>query len=227
MTVKVTYTSATTGIALAVTFERLSDGKFWDSDGVTGWVAAPSVFADDKYALTEGAAHQLNSYTAVSTGSMGDAGLVRIRIHNDGASDEVIAAAEIYVWNSVEVTGGGILEELSTDHTVTGSISDAITAIKAIIDAIGLDAATNLALTLSDGGVQSFVTEAGTLSTTVATTDLVEATTDHYLNRSIIWVTGDLKGQMTAITAYSGTNGTLTYATLTEAPGVGDVGVII
>ena len=100
-------------------------------------------------------------------------------------------------------------------------------AIKAITDAIGATAAANLARTLGAAGVVFFTAETGTLSTTVATTDLTETTDDHYIGRTIIWLTGVLAGQATDITDYSGTNGTLTFTALTEAPSNGDTGIIV
>ena len=68
---------------------------------------------------------------------------------------------------------------------------------------------------------------AGTLSTTQMTTDLAEATNDHYNGRIIIWTTGVLAGQATDITAYSGTSKMLTYTAVTEAPTAADTFVIV
>lgn len=50
--------------------------------------------------------------------------------------------------------------------------------------------------------------------------DITEATTDHYKGRIIIFTSGAVKDQATAITAYSlnGGRGRFTYNTLTEAP---------
>ena len=68
--------------------------------------------------------------------------------------------------------------------------------------------------------------EAGTLSTTVMTTNLTEATDDHYKNKLVTWVTGILTGQSARISAYLGTTGKLTYSGITEEPGVADKFVI-
>ena len=69
--------------------------------------------------------------------------------------------------------------------------------------------------------------EAGTLSTTQMTSDLTEATNDHYIGRTVIWVTGVLAGQGSDITGYLGSTGMLTYNTVTDAPSATDVFVIV
>lgn len=68
---------------------------------------------------------------------------------------------------------------------------------------------------------------AGTLSTTQMTTDLTEATNDHYNGRIIIWTSGALIRQATDITAYDGTSKMLTFTAVTEAPSAGDTFVIV
>jgi hypothetical protein len=67
---------------------------------------------------------------------------------------------------------------------------------------------------------------AGTLSTTAMTTDLAEATDDHYNGRIIVWVDGVLAGQATNITDYTGATKLLTYTAVTEAPSAADKFVI-
>ena len=69
--------------------------------------------------------------------------------------------------------------------------------------------------------------EAGTLSTTQMTSDLSEATDDHYNGRIVIWTSGDLKDQASDITDYLGATGMLTYTAVTEAPGAADTFVIV
>lgn len=68
---------------------------------------------------------------------------------------------------------------------------------------------------------------AGTLSTTEMTTDLTEATDDHYNGRIIIWTSGVLKDQATDITDYTGSGGKLTFTAVTEAPSASDTFVIV
>ena len=71
-------------------------------------------------------------------------------------------------------------------------------------------------------GLVGGVAETGTLSTTEMTTDFTEATTDHYNGRTIVWISGALAGQSSDITAYTTTNGKLTYTLVTNAPANGD-----
>lgn len=82
-------------------------------------------------------------------------------------------------------------------------------------------------LALSADTIVSGAAQTGTLSTTVMTTDLTEATDDHYNGRIIIWTGGVLQNQATDITDYSGTNGTLTYTATTEAPSNTDPFIIV
>ncbi len=69
--------------------------------------------------------------------------------------------------------------------------------------------------------------KAGTLSTTQMSTNLTEATNDHWIGRTVIWTTGVLAGQASNITDSVGTNGVLTYSTVTEAPSADDAFVIV
>ena len=69
--------------------------------------------------------------------------------------------------------------------------------------------------------------EAGTLSTTQMTSDLTEATDDHFNGRVIIWTSGVLTKQATAITDYSGATGLLTFTAVTEAPSASDTFIIV
>ncbi|RKZ09465.1 hypothetical protein DRQ25_06305 [Candidatus Fermentibacteria bacterium] len=67
----------------------------------------------------------------------------------------------------------------------------------------------------------------GTLSTTQMTTNLTEATNDHYNGRIIIWTSGVLKDQATDVTDYDGATKKLTYTATTEAPSDGDTFVLV
>ncbi len=87
--------------------------------------------------------------------------------------------------------------------------------------------AVNLRHSTSAAGIVRGAAEAGTLSTTQMTTDLTEATDDHYVGRVVIWLSGVLLGQGSDITAYAGATGMLTYTTLTEAPSATDTFMIV
>jgi hypothetical protein len=58
-------------------------------------------------------------------------------------------------------------------------------------------------------------------TTTAFVSDLTEATDDHYIGRHVIFTSGALLGQASAITDYDGTTKTLTVEALTEAPANG------
>ena len=103
----------------------------------------------------------------------------------------------------------------------------AITAIKAITDAIGATAAANLARSCGAAGIVFGTAITGTLSTTQFTTDLTEATNDHYKGRVVIFLTGVLAGQGSDITAYTGATKLVTVTAMTEAPSNNDTFIIV
>ena len=103
---------------------------------------------------------------------------------------------------------------------VSGRMSSDVVAISGSTDAA--DRLEASAETVVTGAAQT-----GTLSTTQMTTDLTEATNDHYNGRIIIWTSGVLKDQATDITDYVGANGLLTFTAVTEAPSNGDTFVIV
>ena len=87
------------------------------------------------------------------------------------------------------------------------------------------EAAADLAL--SAATIVSGAAAVGTLSTTVMTTNLTEATDDHYNGRQLLWTSGVLEDQATGITDYNGTSKALTFTAVTEAPSNGDTFVIV
>jgi hypothetical protein len=105
---------------------------------------------------------------------------------------------------------------------VSGRMSSNIAAINDV-------AAAAINLALSTGEIIVGAAQTGTLSSTQMTTDLTEATDNHYIGRVILWTSGVLKGQRSFITDYAGASGLLTYdVTETgEAPSNGDTFIII
>jgi hypothetical protein len=108
---------------------------------------------------------------------------------------------------------------------VDNYIDTEIAAIKAVTDALTAAAAAKLAL--SAGTIVSAAAAAGTLSTTEMTTNLTEATDDHYNGRIIIWTSGVLQNQATDITDYDGATKKLVYTAVTEAPTAADTFIIV
>jgi len=66
----------------------------------------------------------------------------------------------------------------------------------------------------------------GTLTTTTFTTNLIEATDDHYNGRVVTFTSGVLNGQSTDITDYTGSTKLITVTAMTEAPSNTDTFVI-
>lgn len=95
------------------------------------------------------------------------------------------------------------------------------------IDEISDDSTAPVRLEASAKTIVTGAAVAGTLSTTEMTTDLTEATNDHYNGRIIIWTSGVLKDQATNITDYVGATKKLVYTAVTEAPSEGNSFVII
>ena len=114
---------------------------------------------------------------------------------------------------------------LSTHDGKLDTVDTVADGIKAVTDA--LTAAATAKLALSAAGIVTGAAEAGTLSTTQMTTNLTEATNDHYIGAVVVWTSGVLAGQRSDITDYAGANGLLTYTAVTEAPSATDTFVIL
>lgn len=95
------------------------------------------------------------------------------------------------------------------------------------MSAINNSSAAAVLLALSAGTIVAGTAVSGTLSTTQMTTDLTEATNDHYNGRLIAWTSGALLGQYSNITDYDGTTKILTFTGITEAPLAGATFLII
>lgn len=122
---------------------------------------------------------------------------------------------------AVKVDTAATLADTGTDGVVLAGTPD-VNVAQISGDATAAD---NLEASLE--GVVAGQAQTGTLSTTQATTNLTEATDDHYNGRYLVFRTGALAGQATDITDYDGTSKMLTFTALTEAPGNGDTFVIL
>lgn len=76
-------------------------------------------------------------------------------------------------------------------------------------------------------GIVSTAVNDASASTTAFVTDLTETTDDHYNGRIIVFTSGNLAGQATDITDYTGSTKTVTVTALTEAPADNDTFVIV
>lgn len=89
------------GLSLALTIQRLSDGFFWNPTAIA-FQAAPS-YANKRIGLTEGSAENTGSYTA-SVNSLGSPARCAVRIHDEGNGNQVIGMTHIEVHNSEEAS---------------------------------------------------------------------------------------------------------------------------
>jgi hypothetical protein len=119
-----------------------------------------------------------------------------------------------------------LVDTATTLDSKINAIDDYLdTEIAAILEDTGTTLQTNVALMSS--GIISCQAQTGTLSTTVATTNLTGYGNDQLIGRVIIWLSGNADGEASPITDYASTNGTVTFQALTTAPGNGDLCKII
>lgn len=118
--------------------------------------------------------------------------------------------------------------EVDTQN-IQGRLPTALSSgrMKSDMEAISGDATAADNLAESATAIVVGAATAATLSTTQMSTNLSEATDEHYTGAAIVWTTGALLGQRTDITAYNGTTKTLTFTAVTEAPSNGDAFVLI
>ena len=126
--------------------------------------------------------------------------------------------------------GAGAIDAAAIAANAIGASELAADAVAEIADGVWDEARSGHATlgTYGDSyiGLVTGSAVAGTLSTTQMTTDLTEATNDHYNGRLLVFTSGALFGQATDITDYAGANFMLTFTALTEAPAVSDDFVI-
>jgi len=125
-------------------------------------------------------------------------------------------------------TGTTIPAQITSRSLATADYFDYTTdRVVANTDQIAGSATAATNLSKSALGIEPGAAITGTLSSTQMTTDLTEASDDHYIGRVIIWTSGALANQGTDITDYTGSSKLLTYTATTEAPSNGDTFVIV
>ena len=128
--------------------------------------------------------------------------------------DSLIAGSDYLQADTIQINGNassGFLSGTTHLNADVQKINDSSTAA---------DNLSKGALALVSATVQTNST------TTTVKTDLTEATNDHYNGRTLTFISGNLAGQSTEITDYSGSSKDLTVVALTEAPANGDIFVI-
>lgn len=139
---------------------------------------------------------------------------------NGGRLDTILDARASQVTSDAIETDTQDIQSRLPAALVSGKMdSDTIAISGSTLAADKLEAS---ALTIVSGAAV-----AGTLSTTQMTTDLTEATDDHYDGRIIIWTSGALKDQASDITDYAGSNFLLTFTAVTEAPVATDTFILV
>jgi hypothetical protein len=159
-----------------------------------------------------------NAELATSQASADDATLAAMAALNNLSAAQVNAEADTAISDAALATAANLA-------TLAGYVDTEVAAIKVVTDALTSAAATKLAL--SAGTIVTGNAITGTLSTTAFTTDLTEATSDHYNGRIVIFTSGVLTAQATDITDYDGATKTVTVTAMTEAPSNGDDFLII
>ena len=116
---------------------------------------------------------------------------------------------------------------VDTGTTIPALIGTPAADVSADIAAVKVDTAATLVDTVILTSVFKVgAAVAGTLSTTQMSTNLTEATDDHYNGRLITWTSGVLLEQQSDITDYTGATKVLTFTTTTDAPSSTDTFVI-
>jgi hypothetical protein len=134
--------------------------------------------------------------------------------------------------NAVQVSGSATAANnaeivFDTDFATNYSTTNDKWQAEADVLAINGSAAAAVRQALAAATIVSGTAQTGTLSTTQMTTDLSEATDDHYNGRLVIWTSGALQNQATTISDYENTGGLVTFVQTTEAPANNDTFIII
>ena len=168
----------------------------------------------------------------VDTGTTLDAAIAVIDTNVDQIETAVITnAAGVDISADILVIDNfvdGIETAVITNAAGTDIAADII-AIKAETALIVTDTGTTLDTKLNnlDLGIIYGVAETGTLSTTVATTDLTGFVDDELIGRAIIFTGGTADGQASDITDYASASGTVTYTAIPTAPANADTFKIV
>jgi hypothetical protein len=204
-----------TGAGLTTLATAAELAKVPKSDGSATWnaTALASINAEVDTALN----------TAIPGGPTANSINERIAALDDHVTADYTATEKAAI--DLLDDANGLVNIHDTLDTVATYVDTEVAAIKVVTDALTAAAATKMAL--SAGTIVTGAAAAGTLSTTQMTTDLTEATDDHYNGRIIIWTSGVLQNQATDITDYDGATKKLTFTAVTEAPTAADTFIIV
>ncbi|MCA9868706.1 MAG: hypothetical protein KC410_19615 [Anaerolineales bacterium] len=118
-----------------------------------------------------------------------------------------------------------VLDETLAGHTAAGSVGEALNDAK---NGTYIGGSAAAATNGAEGfqGLARGTAITGTLTTSAFTTNLTEATSDHYVGRTLTFISGALAQQMTTILDYNGSTKVMTVTAMTDAPANGDKFVI-
>lgn len=222
------------------TFDRTTDSLQALRDNQAGAAPTAAVIADAVWDEDAGGHQTLGTFGQAIGDPVANAKTLYAAIVTDAAGASV--AADIIAVKAETVLIVADTNELQVDDiptliaAVQSDTDDIQTRLPAALVGSKMDsntgainASTSAAaqLALSAVGIVNGAAEAGTLSITEMTTDLTEATDDHYIGRTIIWTSGVLLGQASDITDYLGSTGKLTYTAVTDAPAAADTFVLL
>lgn len=183
-------------------------------------ISGDTTAADNLEAAADGTGYNLGGGQVVAASVTGAAGSVTGSVGSVAAGG--ISAASF---------AAGAIDAAAIAANAIGASELAADAVAEIADGVWDEARSGHSASGTYGesffGLESGEAVTGTLSTTQMSTNLTEATDDHYNGRVIVWLTGVLTRQATAITDYNGTTKVLTFTAVTEAPGNGDRFVIV
>src|ERR1043165_5975971 len=120
MALNVDVSGYATGLSLAATAVRDSDLKEWRNAATAGWeTAGTSTFANRRITLTEGSSEYVRRYTGSFAAGMGDAGLVRVYIHDLNNSNLTATELQATVVGGNEDSLANVLHPATSGQTLT------------------------------------------------------------------------------------------------------------
>lgn len=207
----------------------VQDASETDGSGLTG-LAYNSAGLTAYYVRSRGSATSITLATQTVTGAHTDGGFVEVDSTNMPGKYRIDFPDALFATGvdevAVFISGAANMIPVYIRYQLLDAIS-ASNPVAANMEQVSGSATgvATFAQMIRGGVTGSAIT--GTLSTTQMTTDLTETTDDHYVGRTVVWLTGALAGQAKKVTAYTGASKLVTYETATDAPANTDTFVIV
>jgi hypothetical protein len=151
-------------------------------------------------------------YNVVVSGTVGGIAAKKAGMHFRVAPAEVTAGVPVGDLSAPAVAL--IWDEPASGHVTAGTFGDKFRAHQAAVlkVVVGAGSTTTAVVLNSSTGIE------GAAPSSV---------NDHYNGRVVLFISGTLAGQATAITDYVGSTKTLTVVALTSAPSAGDLAILV